>query len=362
MPKVSIVMPSLNVRPYIEECLDSVLNQSLEDIEVLCVDAGSTDGTLELLQRYAQKDARIRVIRSDRKSYGYQMNLGLDAACGEYFGIVETDDYIAPEMYEQLYARARARQLDILKADYTVFTGDGARRQFIPCRIAKSRSQYGKVVRPAEDRSAFDNTLYTWSGIYRTAFLKENGIRHNETPGASYQDNGFWFQTFALAERVSFLPRRFYFLRRDNPDSSVFAKNKVYAECVEYDFIRDFLRRHPELEPELAPVCAYHRCRNYFGTLERIAEEDKPGFLQRFAEDFRQIQAAGELDRSLFPERDWDALRAIMEEPEAYYTLKKEKALPGMSRGRLEGGLRCLREHGAAYTIQYMLHGRGLSR
>ena len=358
MPKVSVVMPSLNVRPYIEECLDSVRNQTLADIEILCVDAGSTDGTLEILRSYAEKDPRIRVIQSDRKSYGYQMNLGLDAAAGEYFGIVETDDYIAPEMYEELYAAAKEQDLDIVKADYTVFTGDGEDRSFIPCRIAVRRDQYGRVLRPAAEREAFFNTLYTWSGIYRTAFLRENGIRHHETPGASYQDNGFWFQTFALARRLMYVPKRYYYLRRDNPTSSVFAKNKVYAECVEYDFIRDFLRRHPELEPSLAPVCAYHRCRNYFGTLERIGEEDKNAFLERFAEDFRQIEADGELDRNLFSQREWTALRSIMDQPEAYYRLLAEKALPGMSRSKLESGLRCVKEHGLNYTIRYFLRGR----
>ena len=100
MPKVSIVMPSLNVRPYIEECLDSVQNQTLKDIEILCVDAGSTDGTLEFLRERAAADSRIQVIESDRKSYGYQINLGIKAAKGEYFAILESDDYIIPEMYE----------------------------------------------------------------------------------------------------------------------------------------------------------------------------------------------------------------------------------------------------------------------
>ena len=94
MPKVSIIMPSLNVASYIEECMESVIHQSLQDIEILCVDAGSTDGTLEILNEYAKKDGRIRVIKSDRKSYGCQMNLGMKKASGKYIGIVETDDYL----------------------------------------------------------------------------------------------------------------------------------------------------------------------------------------------------------------------------------------------------------------------------
>ena len=102
MPEISVIMPSLNVAPYIRECMDSVLCQSLKNIEILCIDAGSTDGTWEILEEYARKDVRVQLIRSDKKSYGYQMNLGLKAANGEYIGIVETDDYILPETFEEL--------------------------------------------------------------------------------------------------------------------------------------------------------------------------------------------------------------------------------------------------------------------
>ena len=112
-PKVSVVMPSLNVALYIRECIESVLNQTLKDIEIICVDAGSTDGTLEILKEYADKDPRISIINSDRKSYGYQMNLGMDAAAGEYMGIVETDDIADFDMFETLYNAAKADDLDV---------------------------------------------------------------------------------------------------------------------------------------------------------------------------------------------------------------------------------------------------------
>lgn len=98
--KVTVLLPSLNVAGFIEECLISVTGQTLKELEILCIDAGSTDGTLEILESYAKKDKRIRVLHSDRKSYGYQINKGMDMALGEYLGIVETDDYIAENMYE----------------------------------------------------------------------------------------------------------------------------------------------------------------------------------------------------------------------------------------------------------------------
>lgn len=122
MPKVSIVMPSLNVAAYVRECMESVIRQTLKDIEILCVDAGSTDGTWEILRKYADKDKRIKLIHSEKKSYGHQMNLGIREATGSYIGIVETDDYILPKMYERLYTYALDNDADFVKSDYYAFT------------------------------------------------------------------------------------------------------------------------------------------------------------------------------------------------------------------------------------------------
>ena len=116
--KVSIIMPSLNVGPFIRECIDSAVNQTLTDIEILCVDAGSTDGTAEILQEYAAKDSRVHFIHSDVRSYGYQMNLGLDAATGEYIGILETDDWTEPNQFEKMYEAAKAQDADLVKSNY----------------------------------------------------------------------------------------------------------------------------------------------------------------------------------------------------------------------------------------------------
>ena len=88
MIKVSVLMPSLNVVRYIRECMESVISQTMEEMEILCIDAGSTDGTLEILEEYVRKDRRVRLIKADKKSYGYQMNLGLKEALGEYIVVV----------------------------------------------------------------------------------------------------------------------------------------------------------------------------------------------------------------------------------------------------------------------------------
>ena len=106
MPKVSIILPIYNVREYLAEALDSVINQTLRDLEIICVDDGSTDGSLDIIREYAAKDPRIVVITGPNGGYGKAMNKGLDRATGDYVGIVEPDDYVIPEMYEELYQTA----------------------------------------------------------------------------------------------------------------------------------------------------------------------------------------------------------------------------------------------------------------
>ena len=149
MAKVSVIMPSLNVAAYIDEAVESVLRQTLEDIEVICVDAGSTDGTWEKLEGYASSDGRLKLIRSDKKSYGYQMNLGISEAAGDYIGIVETDDYIELDMYERLYDAAIETNADIVKSDFDMFiTGDNGQRIYVPYSLRKlNRVKYGRTLK-----------------------------------------------------------------------------------------------------------------------------------------------------------------------------------------------------------------------
>ena len=119
MAKVSIIIPTYNVEEYLEECMDSVVRQTLQDIEIICINDGSTDGSLEILKRYAQNDKRIIIVDKENGGYGIGMNIGLDKATGEYIGIVEPDDFVPLNMYEDLYNIAEKENLDFVKADFT---------------------------------------------------------------------------------------------------------------------------------------------------------------------------------------------------------------------------------------------------
>ena len=171
MPKVSVIMPSLNVSNYIDLCPTIVMQKYLANIEIICVDGASNDGTLDILNHYAASDSRIHIIHADKKSYGYQMNLGIRAATGEYIGIVETDDFVPRDMFEKLYHAAKEHHADVVKADFYRFMEKDGSYACRYNRLDDTDRYYSKVVSAAENLPIFRMIMNTWSVIYRLHFL-----------------------------------------------------------------------------------------------------------------------------------------------------------------------------------------------
>ena len=109
MIKVSVVIPVYNAQKYLEQCLSSVVDQTLKEIEIICVNDGSRDGSPGIIRSFMEKDPRVRMIDKKNGGYGQSVNMGFDAAQGEYLGIVEADDFAAPEMFEKLYGKAHEK-------------------------------------------------------------------------------------------------------------------------------------------------------------------------------------------------------------------------------------------------------------
>lgn len=241
-PKVTVIMPSLNIAKYIKTCMESVLNQTFQDLEILAIDAGSTDGTLEILQEFAKKDKRIRIVHSDKKSYGYQLNLGIAMAAGEYVGVVETDDFIVPEMYERLYREAVRAGADYVKGTAQLFmeVSQGLYWEGSIMRVFGDDDMYGKVLAPRNMPQLFLMDYYLWTGIYRRDFIKS--IKLNETPGAAYQDAGFMFQSYMKAERAVYLQEVCYWYRQDNTSASTYNRRAFEFFIQEYDYMEKFLQ------------------------------------------------------------------------------------------------------------------------
>lgn len=318
MVKVSVIVPVYNVELYLAECMESIIGQTLKELEIICVNDGSTDSSPEILKKYAEKDERIILIDKKNEGYGCAMNDGLDRASGEYIGIVEPDDFIDLHMYEDLYTIAKEKDLDIIKADFYRFVCNKKGEVLKSYdALSKDGTGYNEVINPKENDRIFRYVLNTWSGIYRKEFIEKYHIRHNTTPGASFQDNGFWFQTFCLAERVCFVNRPYYMNRRDNPNSSVKSREKVYCMNEEYKFIYQFLNSHPELKPCFIKVYSMQRFRNYFTTYNRIDRKFRSEYLRTMSDELKEAKKKGELDKTYFTPLEWKKMMRIMDNPKS---------------------------------------------
>ena len=152
MIRVSIIVPVYNVEPYLRECLDSILGQTLQEMEIICVNDGSTDSSPAILEEYTAKDTRIRLISQENGGYGKAMNHGLEAALGEYIGIVEPDDYVDSHMFGDLYEIAQQQNLDFIKADFYRFTkSNNGDMKLTYTPLDSKHTRYGEILVPKSD-------------------------------------------------------------------------------------------------------------------------------------------------------------------------------------------------------------------
>ena len=329
-PKVSVIVPIYNVEGYLTQALDSLAAQTLADIEVICVDDGSTDGSLLIAKQRELDDPRFVVVCKPNGGYGSAMNVGLDAARGRYVGILEPDDYVLPRMFESLYRAAEAHRAQIAKADFYRFVGDGDEQQRWLNPVGTwddtDLHNYNRVICPVEEQEMFTYIMNTWCGIYRTDFLREHGIRHNETPGASFQDNGFWFMGYAHCERLVIIREPGYMNRRDNPGSSVKDRGKSMACRNEYLLMYERLHgEEPELFARLSSTFWFKYMQNVTATLDRVDEGLWAEVLAAAQEDLGAAVERGEIDFEAIPAEEAADIRGMVDDPLAY-TFRKLRA------------------------------------
>ncbi len=317
--KISIVIPIFNVEKYIEECIRSAMRQTFKDIEIICVNDGSTDGSLEILNKLAAEDDRLKIISKPNSGYGHSINVGMDAAIGKYFAILESDDYIENDMYERLYATIEKHNVDFVKSNFFYLYGKGKSKTVIKSNVFDSDSNYDKVLNPSQQNILTLTKTTTWTGLYNLAFLRKNGIRHNETPGASYQDTGFCFDVYAKAKSCVFIKDAFYYYRQDNAAASMRSKGKVYAITKEYAYIKKNLIEAGLFE-QLKGAYTYRKFDAYFNfNYNRIAAEFKKEFLQVIVDEFSEAIKNGEYDENYFNAEEKKTLFAILNNPLRFY-------------------------------------------
>ena len=285
MPKVSVIIPCYNVEKYLRECLDSVINQTLKDIEIICVDDGSTDSTGRVLDDYASKDCRIKVIHKSNSGYGASMNMGLDMAEGEYIGIIESDDFAEINMFEDLYSLAQEHNADIVKSNWYEYKGDTNTVKII--NRFNNFPQY-QLINLMDYKDLYTIPSLIASCLYKKAYLEKFNINFLATPGASYQDTSFAAKTLMTASRIVVTDDCYYYYRIDNNASSIKSKDKVFYICDEYKSINTYMEKYPAIKKELEQLKCANQFREYLWNLNRLDESMDKDFFKQFQNEFKE--------------------------------------------------------------------------
>ena len=285
--KLSVIIPCFNVENYLREALASVCRQTYENLEILCINDGSTDSTLSILNEFAKQDPRMRVLSKVNTGYGDSVNFGLGEATGDYVCIFEPDDFIEPDMYAVLMKNAAEKDLDISRCTFFDFC-EGVNK-VNECRGLPKERFY--CPRNLCDLSAFLQPPAIWSAVYRKDWLDLHGIRFLPTPGASFQDISFAFKTNLLADRCFAVTRPLYHYR-SHANNSVKSTGKVFAPMNEYRECIAFARRRGCLDTAKAVILDIEYA-TYKWNYLRISSPDREAFLSRWREEWQVLYREG---------------------------------------------------------------------
>ena len=302
MPKVSVIIPVFNTEKYLTKCLDSVCNQTLSDIEIICIDDCSTDNSLNILKDYALEDSRIKVIEfKENKGAAVARNIGIEEASGEYIGFVDSDDYIDLDFYENLYKKAQTSHSDVVKgSNYKIIWPDG------------------KVVIDLQNDKIKKSKLNFWNqyttAIYKRKFIINNKITFplNMIVG---EDPVFAIKTAILSNNIEVIDSaQYYYSRRENSlNTEYWDQEKIDDYCRYIKIVSDFASKQNLSKDDnmllFKRLCDDVRgnivCRAYNRKIEKQLEELlKLVRSKRTKYPIRILFDAGIFERSMLSEKD----------------------------------------------------------
>ena len=219
---LSVIIPVYNVENYLNECLDSVTSQTLEDMEIICIDDGSTDNSPDILKEYSKKDKRIKIITKENGGQATARNLGIKEAQGEYIAFVDSDDFIEPTMFEKLYTKAKDNNLDIAMCKIATYDNQTEEiKDNVWYYMLGVFRDFEKDIFNHKDTKEFTCHIAVtpYNKIYKTTLLKENNILFPE--GLIFEDEKFFYDTYLRAKRVSIVDEFLYYYRINRKGSTV---------------------------------------------------------------------------------------------------------------------------------------------
>lgn len=240
-PKISVIVPIYNCERFISQCLESILTQTFTDFELICVNDGSTDGTLPLLQAFEAKDERIVLVDQVNKGEGAARNAGLDRARGTFLAFFDADDFVEPQLLEHAYRKALQNKADIVIYRVDSYNQETKETFPVPWSLDLSGFPPGTVsYQDNPDRLFYAFQNWTWNKLFKASFIDECNLRFHEIQRSA--DLYFVCCALAKAHRIAPLDETLYHYRVGNPSSNI-STNESFPLDFYLSFIkvRDYL-------------------------------------------------------------------------------------------------------------------------
>ena len=319
-PLVSIVVPVYNVEPYIRKCIDTLINQTLKDIEIILVDDGSTDSSGLICDEYKETDERILVIHKNNEGLGLARNTGIEAATGEYIGFVDSDDFVRPDMFEYLYSNVKKYDADISYCEKIKWFSDtqkeeGKEKESIRIYEYNELSKYlldriGTLPEEKEDNSY---STAVWLGIFRHEIFTRNNISFVSERVFISEDIIFNIDFISKCKRIVHSNRLLYYYRcTQNSLTTKYKEDRFEKNVVLY---REIIRRLKKVCPDVN--IEYAACR-YLLTYARIACMQEVQF-KKLNGKKKAIKKIGDISNN-------DELEAVLEK----YPINKLPMIKGL--------------------------------
>ncbi len=248
-PLVSIIVPVYNAEKTLRRCVDSIIAQTLKNIEIILVNDGSTDGSPDLLQKYA-RHKNVKIIDKPNGGLSSARNLGLDNAFGEFVGFVDSDDWIQPDMYEELYQSALQNDSDIVLSGHYRVSGNDIteyplkleRNLFVDQDIV-SYILIPMVGSDIHDKNDLGIEPCVWRNIYKREVIEQNKIRFESERIYISEDILFNIDFLSNAKRLSIVPESFYYYVHNTVSlTQIYRKDRFDKECILYEHIIEKLK------------------------------------------------------------------------------------------------------------------------
>ena len=311
--RVTVLVYIHDSESYLTDCLKSLSNQILDDMEIICINDGSSDGSLDILENFAKKEPRMRVVSLKKPAgYGRVLNRGIKMASGEYIGIIEASDFINPEMFIELFALAKKFDADVAKANYFIFENEKDE-----VKDAILSEEAGFIIDPMDNTRIFYQPPAIWSAIYKKDFLEKQKIGFLETDACACQDISFNMKVLSSGGTIVLTDKPYLHHRplavKVN-DKELFYINQEFAEAEAYMKNKDVWKTHGYIF-EAVKFASFHW---YMLNLKKNQLEK---FARRMRAEFHDADNKNMLRKPYFPKNHWRMLRVLLDTSDSAFLL-----------------------------------------